>query len=119
MLLDVDHFKRFNDAHGHQAGDEVLVQVARLLRKKSRSFDTVARYGGEEFAVVLPETPIEGAAQFCDRVREAVEAEAFVYDAQPIPVIKRDTLGHGQDRTFYPFGRLGGYESEYRRQHHL
>ena len=54
VLLDIDHFKRLNDAHGHQAGDEVLRNVAAALSCACRDFDTAARYGGEEFAVVLP-----------------------------------------------------------------
>lgn len=74
-MLDVDHFKQFNDTHGHPAGDEVLRTVARLLEQRLRSTDIVARYGGEEFAVVLLDTDREGslalAASLCEVVREA------------------------------------------------
>ena len=70
LLIDIDHFKRINDTHGHLAGDEVLREVARLLTSAVRSVDLVARYGGEEFVVVLPETSLEGALIFAERVRE-------------------------------------------------
>lgn len=72
IMLDVDHFKLFNDAHGHQAGDDVLRKVAHALSITSREFDTVARYGGEEFAVVLPRCSIEEAEHAAERLREAV-----------------------------------------------
>ena len=68
-LLDLDHFKRLNDTHGHQTGDAVLRKVARVLDQCSRSFDTPARYGGEEFAIVLPSTSREEAAAVAERLR--------------------------------------------------
>ena len=61
-MIDLDDFKRVNDTYGHQQGDEVLAQVAWVLRDASRDLDTVARYGGEELAVVLPQTDCSGAA---------------------------------------------------------
>jgi diguanylate cyclase (GGDEF)-like protein len=77
-LLDVDHFKRINDTHGHQAGDEVLRQLARLLVEKARATDFVARYGGEEFAVLLVGAR-EGpeAAVAAERIRAAVALHPF------------------------------------------
>jgi diguanylate cyclase (GGDEF)-like protein len=72
ILLDVDHFKRFNDAFGHPAGDGVLCCVARLLETNVRSTDFVARYGGEEFAILLPDTDRGGAVQLAERVRRGV-----------------------------------------------
>lgn len=72
MMLDVDHFKSFNDNHGHQAGDEVLQLVARTLAGASRDFDTAARYGGEEFAVVLPSCSPKEAAPVAERLRSLV-----------------------------------------------
>jgi diguanylate cyclase (GGDEF)-like protein len=73
-MLDIDHFKAFNDRFGHVAGDEALCAVARVLEANSRSHDVVARYGGEEFAVILPETYVAGALQYAEKIRQAVEA---------------------------------------------
>jgi diguanylate cyclase (GGDEF)-like protein len=73
VMVDLDNFKRVNDTHGHQQGDEVLASVAAVLRDFSRDIDAPARYGGEELAVVLPHTDVEGAAQLAERMREAVE----------------------------------------------
>jgi diguanylate cyclase (GGDEF)-like protein len=72
VLLDVDHFKLYNDAFGHQAGDEVLRRVADLLRTDARTHDLVARYGGEEFAVILPATDTVGACAASERLRVAI-----------------------------------------------
>jgi diguanylate cyclase (GGDEF)-like protein len=74
LMVDLDDFKRVNDTHGHQQGDEVLAHVAGVLRDVSRELDTAARYGGEELAVVLPQTDAPGAALLAERMREAVEA---------------------------------------------
>ena len=72
-MADVDRFKKFNDAYGHPAGDEVLRGVARLLRRKMREMDLVARYGGEEFAIILPGTSLSDASRAAQRAREAIE----------------------------------------------
>jgi diguanylate cyclase (GGDEF)-like protein len=74
LMVDIDDFKLVNDTYGHQQGDEVLAQVAGVLRDHSRELDTPARYGGEEMAVVLPQTGVEGAEMLAERIREAVEA---------------------------------------------
>ena len=74
VMLDIDDFKQVNDRHGHQQGDEVLAQVAEVLRRLSRDIDAPARYGGEELAVILPETDLDGAALLAERMREAVES---------------------------------------------
>jgi two-component system, cell cycle response regulator len=73
IMLDVDDFKMYNDVYGHQAGDQALRQLARLLRRSSRSYDLVARYGGDEFAVILPETNKKTAAEVAERIRTCVE----------------------------------------------
>lgn len=73
LLVDVDHFKAFNDRFGHPKGDEVLRTVGRLLTRAVRSTDFVARYGGEEFAVILPSTEVAQARELAERLRAAVE----------------------------------------------
>jgi two-component system cell cycle response regulator len=75
IMADVDHFKRYNDANGHPAGDAVLKKVADILREATRDVDVAARYGGEEFFVLMPETEGAGAAEVADRVRERLAAE--------------------------------------------
>jgi diguanylate cyclase (GGDEF)-like protein len=77
LMIDVDHFKVYNDTCGHPQGDIVLQDLARLLREMSRTSDTVARYGGEEFALILPETDSVGAQKIAQRLREQVEGYAF------------------------------------------
>ena len=72
LLVDIDHFKQFNDTYGHQIGDEVLKIVARALTRSVRGQDVVARYGGEEFAVLLPETPINGAHIVAENIRKLI-----------------------------------------------
>jgi two-component system cell cycle response regulator len=74
ILMDVDHFKQYNDTYGHQAGDEVLRQVAQILSAHVREGDFVARYGGEEFVIVLPRTDLESAVAVAERLREAVQS---------------------------------------------
>jgi diguanylate cyclase (GGDEF)-like protein len=74
VMIDIDHFKRLNDEHGHQAGDEVLRNVAAALSCECRDFDTAARYGGEEFAVVLPGCGPDEARLIAERLRHAVAA---------------------------------------------
>lgn len=77
VMLDVDHFKKYNDAHGHPAGDEVLKRVASILRTSTRAGDCTARYGGEEFAVLLSGKGAEEATQLAERIRERVAEEEF------------------------------------------
>ena len=84
MMCDVDHFKRFNDSFGHQAGDDCLRQVASAIQHVlERPADIVARYGGEEFVVVLPETPSGGALFIAEKIRHAVHALNIAHGASP------------------------------------
>jgi len=73
IMLDMDDFKRVNDTYGHLQGDFVLREVARVLRESSREIDEPARYGGEEMAVALPQTGLQGAFEFAERVRQRIE----------------------------------------------
>ena len=77
LMIDVDHFKTYNDTHGHPAGDRVLKQVADILKTSLRTTDIVARYGGEEFAILLVDTPLSFAAKVADKVRTAVRTAKF------------------------------------------
>src|SRR5262249_17910494 len=71
-MLDVDHFKQFNDTHGHDAGDAVLREVAQVLKRHTRTEDITCRYGGEEFLMLLPGCPLEDAYQKAEAIREAI-----------------------------------------------
>jgi diguanylate cyclase (GGDEF)-like protein len=77
LMVDVDHFKKYNDSFGHQAGDTVLTKVAALLREATREVDFVARYGGEEFLILLPETGMSEALDIAERIRTRIAAEVF------------------------------------------
>jgi two-component system, cell cycle response regulator len=77
LLFDVDHFKAVNDTYGHQAGDEVLVELARRIQAELRAGDIAGRWGGEEFLVVLPNTGLAGTVETGERIRAIVEAEQF------------------------------------------
>jgi diguanylate cyclase len=78
MLVDIDHFKHFNDTWGHQTGDQVLRLVAMTLKSNIKGQDIAARYGGEEFAAILPDTDIEGAVILADNIRKAVQAKELL-----------------------------------------
>lgn len=82
VMIDVDHFKRYNDTYGHQAGDEVLRSVSRILVNYIRQVDCAARYGGEEFALILPSVDLAQAVEATERIRKAVEAEPFMFEGQ-------------------------------------
>jgi diguanylate cyclase (GGDEF)-like protein len=86
VMIDVDHFKKFNDSYGHQLGDEVLRRVAVIMRRAVRTHDLPVRYGGEEFALVLPETDMVGAMAVAERVRRSVEADHLESQGKTIKV---------------------------------
>ena len=78
VILDVDHFKKFNDTYGYVAGNAVLQEVAQRTSRLARKMDIVCRYGGEEFAILLPKCDLEGARLFAERVRQDIESRPFV-----------------------------------------
>lgn len=77
LFIDIDNFKQYNDAYGHQAGDEVLKKISKILKQSTRPNDIVARYGGEEFTVILPDTDEEGALAIAENMRQAVAKTKF------------------------------------------
>lgn len=84
LMLDIDHFKKYNDQHGHIKGNEVLKRVAALLVRESRDSDIAVRYGGEEFSIILPQTTNKDAISLAERLREQVEKEEIPHrDTQP------------------------------------
>ncbi|WP_240233513.1 GGDEF domain-containing protein [Devosia lacusdianchii] len=78
MLVDIDHFKNFNDTYGHQTGDQVLRLVAMTLKSNIKGKDLAARYGGEEFVAILPSTDIEGAVIVAENIRKAIQAKELL-----------------------------------------
>lgn len=95
LLADVDHFKQYNDTHGHLAGDAALVKIAEILRKTTRGVDSVARYGGEEFVVMLIEAPIATAATVAERIRSRVAAEQFEGGSMTVSIGTAEYPSHG------------------------
>lgn len=84
LMCDVDYFKAYNDTYGHQAGDDCLRQITQTMTQMmERASDVVARYGGEEFAIILPNTPLEGAAIVGEKIRLAIEALSMPHAGSP------------------------------------
>ena len=90
LMLDIDHFKRYNDAYGHPAGDRLLCEVAYTTLEEIREIDLVARYGGEEFLILLPDTDITHAHEAAERIRKAVEKKTKITVSLGV-----STLQHG------------------------
>jgi diguanylate cyclase (GGDEF)-like protein/PAS domain S-box-containing protein len=86
IMGDIDHFKEINDSFGHDAGDKILSDIARMLSDNSRQQDIVSRWGGEEFIILLPETDLENGAILAEKLRDKIEKEVFVYQDTKIPV---------------------------------
>lgn len=114
VLADIDHFKSVNDMYGHQAGDQVLRQVAKVLADGVRTVDVCARYGGEEFAILLPQTSLEGARELAERIRHAIAdrivriggdeirvTASFGVATYPDPVKVKESLVPAADGALY------------------
>jgi diguanylate cyclase (GGDEF)-like protein len=114
VMVDLDHFKRINDTHGHRVGDQVLARVGRLLRSSARNLDLPARFGGEEFAVLLYDTEMDGALSFAERFRgnlremrvpvegrAAVEVTASLGVAVGSDLVDPEALIEAADRALY------------------
>ena len=84
MMLDLDHFKRINDRHGHPVGDQALQHVAALLRTEMRGSDSLGRFGGEEFVLLLPNTPMEHAERVAEKIRDLLDRSPLANDAVSI-----------------------------------
>ncbi len=91
LMVDVDRFKKFNDTHGHIAGDEALKAVAGVLQEATRAIDHVARYGGEEFLVVLPDTDLEGAIDAAERIRERLAERSVAVGERQLAALTLST----------------------------
>ena len=87
IIFDIDHFKMFNDKHGHHAGDAVLKDVGKLTSQMARASDAACRYGGEEFIIVFPEFRISAVAQRAEQIRQAAEAMQVTYNGRALPQV--------------------------------
>jgi diguanylate cyclase (GGDEF)-like protein len=100
IMMDVDHFKRINDVHGHVAGDMVLRGLSEILRSMLRSTDVAGRFGGEEFMVVLPRSRLDGATVFAERVREATQKARFgIPDGEVEATLSLGVAQYQRDQT--------------------
>lgn len=102
VMLDIDHFKNINDTYGHQIGDEAIRGVSRLLTENSRAIDICGRYGGEEFAAVLPDTDVDGAIIFCERLRRAIEGYVLYGEGKEIKLTVSLGIALLDKRIKYP-----------------
>ena len=93
IILDIDHFKDINDRYGHQAGDDILKQMAGILKEHLRRYDYICRYGGEEFLVVAPETPLPVAHDLAERLRLMVMQARFTPSGSPPVAITISEIG--------------------------
>lgn len=109
LVLDIDHFKRINDEHGHTAGDRVLRAIAQLLAENKRASDFLARYGGEEFVLLLPETTLESASSIAEKICERVRNRSFQFQTLPIRLTLSAGVGEvapGRDTAESLFERV-------------
>ena len=93
IIIDIDHFKKFNDTYGHALGDKVLATVAKSLREASRDYDQISRWGGEEFVIVTRDASIESLLAYAEKLREKVATTALFQDGNAEPIYVTISLG--------------------------
>ena len=118
-MIDVDHFKRINDKHGHDAGDAMLVHLSTVIKSVLREADVLVRYGGEEFLIILPDSDIRGANYVIDRLRQVIQKSPMIYEGKKIDAtfsggiaqLKPDENGHAliirADKSLYEAKQAG------------
>lgn len=124
LMVDVDHFKKFNDSYGHLAGDEALKAVAAALRTSTRSSDFVARYGGEEFSVILPETAVQDALRVAEKIHQGISRIQPSFEGKSLPALtvsigiagllaedSAASLQHAADQALYQAKKNGRNQS--------
>src|SRR3989338_5073928 len=100
LMIDVDHFKTFNDQYGHLMGDQILGEVGKLIQESTREINIAGRFGGEEFCVILPDTDRPGARYAAERIRQAVEAGSIkAYDAEVKITVSLGVSTYPEDGT--------------------
>lgn len=112
VMLDVDHFKKFNDTYGHLAGDKVLANIARVLRNTIRVEDLAARFGGEEFSIMLIETSKAEAWEIAERIRRGIENASIYYEGQQLQVTASIGIRHVDMNTMADTKHLIGQADE-------
>lgn len=112
LLIDVDHFKQFNDTFGHLAGDEVLITTAQILKDAVREYDIVSRYGGEEFCILLPSTDLSESLAMSDRLRLAIQNHPWQHRAITISIGASTWDFHSDREAFIGFADLALYRSK-------
>jgi len=83
-MLDIDHFKKVNDTHGHPVGDEVLVEIVSRITAKMRAYDKIGRYGGEEFVIILPHNSLKSIKKIAERIRINISQKTIQTSAGPL-----------------------------------
>jgi diguanylate cyclase (GGDEF)-like protein len=105
ILIDIDHFKMWNDRLGHSGGDEILRRIAEIMQQLTRGTDLLARYGGEEFALLLPSTGLDGSVQLAEKIRSAIAETEFFIDPpserESVTVSIGVSAFHGDRRAFF------------------
>ena len=105
VLIDIDHFKMWNDQLGHAGGDEILRRMAEIMQQLTRGTDLLARYGGEEFALLLPATELDGSVQLAEKIRAAIAETEFFTDrpneGKPVTVSIGVSAFQGDRRVFF------------------